>query len=276
MNDPLKDRWLAFYLGRDFDHRGRTVEFLWVYSNRSLEAVHDYIQWLFPLPTPSPYNPDAPLLTDERAEAARQIPEMRRRLITSLQRMLGFYGFDLRHGDDGAPTVSRSGNHDERVAQWVSDGNHNYLRISRILGCLRRVGLEAEASAFLGALEELYAEEEEERPGPENRIGARTLSFWRGALKARPRAEEPGRAGNARNAGEVGGQVQWPARSAATSMDLILWPSDSRNEASSSSTSMASPKPCATSIAVARMRRNWAKVEAQRRGSQRSVPLMAV
>ena len=59
-------------------------------------------------------------------------------------------------------------------------------------------------------------------------------------------------------------------------MDLIFWPRDSRKEASSSSSRIASPKPWATSIEVARMRRNWAKEDAHRFGSHRSVPLMAV
>ena len=57
-------------------------------------------------------------------------------------------------------------------------------------------------------------------------------------------------------------QVQWPARRAAASMVLTFGPSASRKESSSSSSMMASPKPAAISIAVDRMRRNWAKLDA--------------
>ena len=57
-------------------------------------------------------------------------------------------------------------------------------------------------------------------------------------------------------------QVQWPARSAAASMTFTFGPSASRKLSSSSSSMIASPKPAAISIAVERMRRNWAKLDA--------------
>jgi len=181
--DPKGDRWLAFYLGHDFDHRGRTIERMWAYSDRSLEAIHDYIQWLFPLRTPSPFNPDAPLLNDDNVAFARSSPEVQRRLRTSLQRMLYFYGFDLYYGDEWRPEIIVNDERfDECTERWLNPGNHNYQRISRMLGCLVAVGLEAEARALLGALEELYEVEDERDEG--NRIGARTLGFWRAAAGA--------------------------------------------------------------------------------------------
>jgi hypothetical protein len=176
----MQDRWIDFYLGNNFDHRGRTIEQLWSFSDRSLEAVHDYIQWLVPLRSPSPYNPEAPLLNDTSAAFARSSPEMRRRLLTSLQRMLHFYGLGLEPAADGSLVVVLDGERiDERMEVWISDGNHNYLRITRMLACLSEVGLAAEARSFLGVLEELYAVEDD--LPRENRIGPRTLGFWRAA-----------------------------------------------------------------------------------------------
>ena len=71
-------------------------------------------------------------------------------------------------------------------------------------------------------------------------------------------------------------QVQWPARRAAASMVFTFGPSASRNESSSSSSMIASPKPAAISMAVERMRRNWAKLDAASTAFQRSCPLIAV
>ena len=59
-------------------------------------------------------------------------------------------------------------------------------------------------------------------------------------------------------------------------MILTLGPSASRKASSSSSSMMASPKPAAISMAVERMRKNWAKLDAASVGTHRSWPLMAV
>src|SRR5260370_19373303 len=58
-------RLVDFYRGEATDREGRFLRDLWAWGDDDLEAVHDFIQWLFPLPEPSRYNPDAPLLTDE-------------------------------------------------------------------------------------------------------------------------------------------------------------------------------------------------------------------
>jgi serine/threonine protein kinase len=64
------------------------------------------------------------------------------------------------------------------------------------------------------------------------------------------------RFGNAIARGRYARQVQWPARRAAASMVLTFGPSASRNESSSSSSMIASPKPAAISIAIDRIRKN--------------------
>ena len=57
--DPL----LRFYRLEGPDARGRTLPEIWAWDAARLEGVHDYIQWLFPLPEPSAFNPHAPILT---------------------------------------------------------------------------------------------------------------------------------------------------------------------------------------------------------------------
>ena len=56
---------IDFYCGTGTDHRGRHLDELLGMDDRQFERTHDYIQWLFPLRTPSSANRHAPLLTDD-------------------------------------------------------------------------------------------------------------------------------------------------------------------------------------------------------------------
>lgn len=60
---------MAFYLGKEADSQGRTIEEIWEWDHEDLEDTHDYIQWLFPLQERSAFNPDAPVLTPEAIHA---------------------------------------------------------------------------------------------------------------------------------------------------------------------------------------------------------------
>jgi hypothetical protein len=64
-------RLLDFYRGQARDEDNRLLADLWAWSDADLEEVHDYIQWMFPLPEPSRFNLDAPLLTDDDIAAFR-------------------------------------------------------------------------------------------------------------------------------------------------------------------------------------------------------------
>jgi hypothetical protein len=168
MSDPVVD----FYSGAAGDHRGRSREEIVRWSDDRLEAVHDFIQWLFPLPEASPVNPHAPLLTRETIRAFHTGPELRAGLRASLERMLAFYGFELR---DDPLEVMPAENFQVRSRTWLHPGNHNHLRITRILRCCFLAGLDAEARAFAETLHALFiVEETKQRPG----ITAETLGYW--------------------------------------------------------------------------------------------------
>ena len=83
MNDT--ERLIRFYDGTGTDHRGRTLADIHAYDHDALERHHDFIQWLFPLPEPSPVNPLAPRLTAEAIDAFHARPELRRALLASSQ-----------------------------------------------------------------------------------------------------------------------------------------------------------------------------------------------
>lgn len=168
MSLPLVD----FFNGDAPDDRGRFLIDILGWPDDRLESVHNFIQWLFPLPEPSPVNPTAPLLDAATIAEFRARPELQDRLRASFLRMLHFYGLEFRGG-----VVTRAANFPERSQNWLRPGNHNHLRITRILRCLRLSGLEQESAAFFVCLRAIY----EELPG----ISAETFRFWTGAAGSR-------------------------------------------------------------------------------------------
>lgn len=164
---------IAFYTGTKPDHRGRYLREIESWSDDRLEFVHDYIQWLFPLPEPSGFNPAAPILTSGSVQEFRTRPDLQDALRLSFLRMLTFYGLELSSGEP--LRVTRNCGFATKAAFWLSAGNHNHLRITRILKCLGLLGLGLEAKALFDCLADIYADE---KSGPEPRISAETFAYW--------------------------------------------------------------------------------------------------
>lgn len=162
-------RLIAFYRGQAPDSQGRTIDDMWSWDHRRLEMIHDYIQWLFPLPEHSRFNPDAPLLVPADMAAFRADPALQDRVRKSLDLMLGFLALE-RNG----AVIARGS--DFTRPRWLEPLNHNHLRLTRILLFLGHAGLEVEARALLACLEDIAAHE------GRNAIAPRTLGFWRAAL----------------------------------------------------------------------------------------------
>jgi hypothetical protein len=163
---------LDFYRRTGTDSEGRRLDNILAWDDDSLEVVHDYIQWLFPLPEPSAYNPDAPLLTAEEIAAFRQEPALRANLGRSFERILSFLG--LAATADG--NVIEGPNFAARVPVVWQYPNHNWLRITRILRSLHLLGLEAEAQALYRRLGDFHTR----RRFP---INDETFRYWSGAVR---------------------------------------------------------------------------------------------
>ena len=58
-------RIIGFLSGESADGEGRYLPEIQQWPDRELEAIHDFIQWMFPLTEPSPVNPEAPVLDAE-------------------------------------------------------------------------------------------------------------------------------------------------------------------------------------------------------------------
>jgi hypothetical protein len=167
---------IAFYDGTEPDHRGRYLHEIQQWTDGQLEAVHDYIQWVFPLPERSGFNVAAPVLTRESIREFSARPDLQEKLRVSFLRMMNFYGFEARSGQQ--ITVTRAPSFAAKATVWLSPGNHNHLRITRILRCLTVLGLEAEAKAFFDCLADIY-EDEQIKPMPA--ISDETMLYWREA-----------------------------------------------------------------------------------------------
>jgi hypothetical protein len=169
--DPL----LRFYRLEGADARGRTLADIWSWDAARLEGVHDYIQWLFPLPEPSAFNPQAPILTEATIEAFRTDAHLRQRLLRSLTTMLGFYGLALASGAREAARITPAPDFAARSRDWLHAGNHNHLRLTRILGSLRLLGLEEHGHALYACLAGIA------RDHP-HAVSATTLAYWQRAV----------------------------------------------------------------------------------------------
>jgi opioid growth factor receptor-like protein len=170
---------VAFYRGNGRDHRGRSLSDIHGFDFYELEFNHDYIQWLFPLPEPSGASASAPILSDDDIARFQFDESLRERLLQSFELMLRFFGLELaRAGDVGAISVGKARHFDERHKVWLNPGNHNFLRISRILRSLTLLGCSSYASVFLECLEEMYVENPKA-------IGDTTLGYWRRAVTAK-------------------------------------------------------------------------------------------
>jgi len=164
-SDPI----VAFYSGGR-DAEGRTLDQILAWDNGRLEAVHDYIQWVFPTSQPSGVNPLAPLVTGATIRAFEEDAALRARLRGAFDRMLVFYG--LRWNGDRVEIDAQR--FPDRARVWLHPGNHNHLRLTRIMQSLAALGLRPEALA----LQRCLLEDVCTGPGA-SRVSPRTLEFWR-------------------------------------------------------------------------------------------------
>ena len=107
------------------------------FDDRGLEARHDFIQWLFPLPERSRAIPWAPVMSASDLEALKASEVARERLARAARLMLGFYG---------------------RNAHWRRRQEHNHLRITRIIRSLRLILGDDAADSFRAEIETLAAD----------------------------------------------------------------------------------------------------------------------
>jgi len=90
--------------------------------------------------------------------------------------MLNFYGLSLVEDADNGTQVVKGPTFETQRKNWLTRGNHNFLRITRVLKSLCLLGLRGHACALFEVLSLIYNE---------NRavVGAETFGFWHRAVQ---------------------------------------------------------------------------------------------
>jgi len=144
-----------FYRGTGPDHVGRYLGDYIGFTPDQLEHVHDYIQWMFPNMEASRFNPHAEVLTYDDIDMFLDNPDMAETARAMANHMYRWYNVNT---------------------DWITPGNHNFLRITRILKFLNAIELEnplglSEGDYFFRMVVGRYAEYP-------TIIGKETLRFW--------------------------------------------------------------------------------------------------
>jgi hypothetical protein len=153
---------LQFYLGIAPDSRGRMLTDILAWQDpNEWEKCHDFIQWVFPLPEPSSFNPNAPLLdadTLEAFKASSVCMANAAKAYTFAQRFLW-----------------------QKGVSWLNKGDHNHLRITRIMRFMALVG-------YPTAARNIYHNVVKIARGKPEAVSETTLQFWQDAAGIVPEA----------------------------------------------------------------------------------------
>ena len=145
---------LAFLEGYGKDDSGRCVDKVLALGDDDLEHIHDFIQWLFPLPEPSRAQPSSPILSADEIQAIRVSSAAQSNLHSATRRMTDFY----LHND-----------------HWLREIDHNHLRISRIIRSLVLLHSKEAAQGFLSVIEGRV-----EASG--NPVNSESRDYWKWSL----------------------------------------------------------------------------------------------
>eukprot|EP00434_Breviolum_minutum_P024174 symbB.v1.2.021340.t1/scaffold1836.1/size99329/11 len=150
------------------DCEGRMLDDILRWDDRTMEAVHDYVQWIFPTDEASMFNSAAPLLSPELQAICRHDEKIQDNFDRILERFLSFLGLQM----EGKKITKAKHFDSRRVDCWSSfmGMNHNWLRISRVLHCLGMIGKKEEQQALMKFLESMPREVPEV---------ARSMPHWR-------------------------------------------------------------------------------------------------
>jgi len=166
---------IEFYSGTKVDSFSYSLEEILNFNYTELEKIHNYIQLMFPTDDTQNIEKEKPYVAEEEInkfkENSAKGNQLRNNLFNSYIKIMDFYGFDVLKNKK----LRKSENYNVRKNNWISTKNHNYLRLTRIISCLKLLGLEEYAKELFEALKIVY---------DENKIviGQTTLNFWQQAI----------------------------------------------------------------------------------------------
>ena len=142
-----------FLTHRGKDFKERTLQDIWSYSDKEIERRHDFIQVIFPLNKPSQAVSHGYYLDSK--ELVNQI-KTNKEAVTNISKSSQWFFSFL-----------------ERNMYWNTRHDHNQLRITRVIECLRLLVSDEEADNFYNNVLELIEDN--------NQVNTRTLNFWSNA-----------------------------------------------------------------------------------------------
>ena len=143
--------FLSFLEGESPDVLGRTLEEIWGYNDAEIEGVHNFIQFIFPTNQKSASMPGVPILTAQDIETIKQSETAQSNLLISVDWFVKF----LKRND-----------------HWITQYNHNHLRISRMVQSVRLLVGDEDAEMTKEITFNLL-------DGKENKISDKSKSFGR-------------------------------------------------------------------------------------------------
>lgn len=149
----MASRIINFLRGDAKDYKGRVLRQMQFLPNNKMEREHDVIQWMFPSDIPSKHYQEAPVLSDEDIATMKVDSIIQAAIHMSLTRMIWFY---------------------EKDDYWITQKNHNFLRITRILRCLWLAGMKHDYVSLQKALDDVFIEYADI-------IGEETYVYWKNA-----------------------------------------------------------------------------------------------
>ena len=116
MADKSPTKILEFLEGKGTDAKGRSLDEIIDQDDEFWSHQHDFIQWLFPLNEKSLAVPKSPILANSEIRKIRESSGAQASINRNLERYKQF----LRNNK-----------------KWHSRHDHNHLRITRVLKCLK-------------------------------------------------------------------------------------------------------------------------------------------
>ena len=145
--------FFKFLRNEEPDFKGRFISDIWNFTNEEIEYNHDFIQLIFPLNKPSNavFN-NLYLKSSLEIDMLKQDDLVQENLLRSRNWFINF----LKNNN-----------------QWKSYSDHNQLRITRVIECLRLLISDKEANNFYSEILDIV--------GQYPKINATTLKFWKDA-----------------------------------------------------------------------------------------------
>ena len=159
-SDPVEPRTsnhssplVAFHCHDGHDHAGRHHRVILAFDDDAMHELHDFIQWLFPLPEPSRAFHAAPVLSQDDLAVMRASAVCQARLAAARARMTEFLNAN---------------------PVWLQAYDHTHLRITRMIRSTRLIAGDEAADDvrdyFLHRARSTFAP-----------INPTTLAFWANA-----------------------------------------------------------------------------------------------